>query len=167
MNGIDRFVTDPKHEASIEGWIDCPLAGGRRPVDQGAFNLFVDNDGDPHHKRMDYRLWFTDAQGRPLTLLGSKDVKDDPGFDVWTDTTTLYTKIVEGHKTRDDAAGAKVVASGIVKIQLTDFLKELTTFHVDGPTVADRSAAFARFGRLFLGSLWDVYASHILSYGPL
>jgi hypothetical protein len=32
--------------------------------------------------------------------------------------------------------------------------------------VVERANAVARFGRLFLGSLWDVYASRVLSSGP-
>jgi predicted acylesterase/phospholipase RssA len=166
MNGVNRFITDPKHEALAEGWFECAAFGGRRPISTGTFNLLVD-DGEPHHKAMYYCLWFEDAAGKPLTLLGYKDVKDDPGFDVWSDTTTLYTRVLEGHRTRDEDGGGKVLAAGILKIYLADFLKQLTTFRVDGPTLADRTAAFARFGALFLGKLWDVYAVQILPYGPI
>ena len=31
-----------------------------------------------------------DGVGNPLTMTGFKLVKDDAGFDVWKDTTTLY-----------------------------------------------------------------------------
>jgi hypothetical protein len=165
MDGVDRFVTDPKHEAAAEGYIDCAAFGGKRPVSNGSFNLFVESGGNPHHKKMLYRLWFEDAQGKPLTLLGYKDVKDDPGFDVWSDTTTLYTRILEGHCTFGKEG--KCLAAGVLKLHMTDFLKELTTFRVEGPTIADRSSALARFGQLFLGKLWDVYASHLLVYGPI
>jgi predicted acylesterase/phospholipase RssA len=166
MDGVNRFITDPKHEATAEGWFECAAFGGRRPISKGVFNLFVD-DGNTHHKAMYYCLWFEDAAGKPLTLLGYKDVKDDPGFDVWADTTTLYTRVLEGHRTRDEDGGGKVVAAGILKIYLADFLEQLTTFRVEGPTAADRAAAFARFGELFLGKLWDVYAVHVLPYGPI
>jgi predicted acylesterase/phospholipase RssA len=166
MEGVDHFITDPKHLAAAEGWFECAAFGGRRAISKGTFNLLVD-DGDPHQKTMNYCLWFEDAAGKPLTLLGYKDIKDGPGFDVWTDTTTLYTRILEGHRTRDEEGGSKVVAAGILKIYLADFLKQLTTFRVEGPTLADRSASFARFGELFLGKLWDVYAVHVLPYGPV
>jgi predicted acylesterase/phospholipase RssA len=165
MDGVNRFVTDPRHEAVAEGWIDCAAFGGKRPVSNGMFNLFVEDGDDPRHRKMLYRLWFEDAAGKPLTLLGFKDVKDDPGFDVWSDTTTLYTRIVEGHGTFADQG--KLLASGVLKLHMMDFLKELTTFRVQGPTLADRTSALARFGQLFLGKLWDVYASHVLSYGPI
>src|SRR5579883_71545 len=166
IDDVDHFVADPNHEASAVGWVDCAAFGGRRPVSNGSFNLFVD-DGDPRRKLMYYRLWFEGAQGRPLTLLGYKDVKDDPGLDVWSDTTTLYTRVLEGHRTRDEDGGARVLAAGVLKLYLMDFLKELTTFRVEAPTAADRAAALARFGALFLGKLWDVYASSLLPYSPI
>ncbi len=167
MDGVNRFITDPRHEATASGWIECAAFGGRRPVTEGTFNLFVEAGGNPHHRRMLYRLWFEDGAGKPLTLLGFKDVKDDPGCDVWSDTTTLYTRVLEGHCAEGDgASGGKVLAAGVLKLHLADFLKELTTFRAEGPTVADRSSALVRFGTLFLGSLWDVYASRVLTYGP-
>jgi predicted acylesterase/phospholipase RssA len=165
LKGVNRFVTDPQHEADAEGSIDCEAFGGKRPVVSGKFNLFVD-DGDPRHRVMNYRLWFTDASGKPLTLLGFKDVKNDPGADAWSDTTTLYTRILEGHRSPDEDGGGRVLAGGILRLHFADFLKELTTFRVEGPSVADRAAALARFGRLFLGKLWDVYATQVLSSGP-
>ncbi len=165
-SGVDRFITDSKHEATAEGWVDCAAFGGRRPVSKGTFNLLVD-EGSTHRKAMYYCLWFEDGDGQPRTLLGYKDVKDGPAFDVWTDTTTLYTRILEGHRTRDEDGASKVLGAGVLKIYLTDFLKELTTFRVEGPTLADREASLARFGALFLGSLWDVYAVRVLPYGPV
>jgi hypothetical protein len=59
-----------------------------------------------------------------------------------------------------------VVASGIMVIQFFDFLKQLTTFRTVGPTHSDRASAMARFGRLFMGKLWDVYARDVLTSGP-
>ena len=73
----------------------CEALGGELPVEKGVFNLFVDQ-GDPSLKRMLYRLFFRDGDGRPLTLSGFKVVEDDPGSDLWTDTTTLFTRILRG-----------------------------------------------------------------------
>jgi len=115
-----------------------------------------------------YRLFFTDGQGRPLTLSGFKDIKDDPGFDVWRDTTTLFTKIYEGHIVDiGSELQAKVVGAGIIHIHFFDFLKQLTTFRTEGPSITDRAAAMGRFGRLFFGKLFDVYARELLTSGPV
>jgi predicted acylesterase/phospholipase RssA len=159
VQGVNRFVTRPDHEASAHGWVQGAAVNGRQPVVDGKFNLFVD-DGDPRVRYMRYRLHIGGDQ--VLTLLGEKVVKDDPGWDVWTDTTTLFTRLVRGHVERGDA-DLDVIAAGILRIHIQDFMRQMTTFRTVGPTLADRSAALARFGRVFLGSLWDIYAREILS----
>ncbi|RMF87263.1 MAG: alpha/beta hydrolase, partial [Nitrospinota bacterium] len=111
-------------------------------------------------------LFFRDGAGNPYTLSGYKDIHDDPGWDIWSDTTTLYTRIYQGHVEAEGEVEAALYGSGILRIYLTDFLRQLTTFRVEGPTVHDRIAALHRFGRLFLGKLWDVYGRHFLEYGP-
>lgn len=40
--------------------------------------------------------------GEPLTLVGLKDVGNDPGLDAWRDTTCLFTRILEGHVEADE-----------------------------------------------------------------
>lgn len=165
IEGVNRFVTRPEHEARAEGWLQYDLLGGKLPVEKGVFNLFVHQD-DPNHKEMRYRLFFRDTQGNPYTLSGYKTIFDDPGFDVWTDTTTLFTRIYQGHVEATAESGAEIYGSGILRIYLTDFLKQLTTFRVEAPTIHDRIAALNRFGRFFLSKLWDVYGRHFLEYGP-
>ncbi|HET8682591.1 MAG TPA: GMC family oxidoreductase [Micromonosporaceae bacterium] len=153
VDDVDRFVADPAHEGRAEGYVDCALLGGRLPVLRGWFNLFT-RDTDPSRRRMLYRLHFADGRGNPLTLVGHKDVHDDPGFDVWRDTSTLYLRVLECHLPPEGDAGAGTVASGVITIHLPDFLRQLTTFRAHGPKPAQ---AMQRFGRLFLGELWDVY----------
>jgi predicted acylesterase/phospholipase RssA len=175
VDGVNRFVTRPEHDTDVvKGYIRCDALGGELPVEGGTFNLFIDAQ-DPARKTMLYRLFFHDDQGRALTLSGFKDVKDDPGLDLWHDTTTLYTRILTGHvgAAEEEAAeddpenlGQMVVASGIIVIQYFDFLKQLTTFRTEGPSRSDRASAMARFGRLFMGKLWDVYARDVLTSGP-
>jgi len=175
VDGVNRFVTWPDHDTNdVKGYIKCDALGGKLPVEQGTFNLFIDEQ-DPAQKKMLYRLFFHDDQGRALTLSGFKEVKDDPGRDLWHDTTTLFTRILGGYVDAAEEEAAKgdpeklqqmVVASGIIVIQYFDFLKQLTTFRTEGPTRSDRASAMARFGRLFIGKLWDVYARDVLTSGP-
>jgi cholesterol oxidase len=154
---VDRFISDRARLAEAAGWVQSEQLGGRLPVEHGRFNLFVD-DEDPSRTWMRYRLFLAGPGGRRLTLSGFKDVRDDPGLDLWSDTSTLYTRILEGHIDADEEAEAEVVASGILRIHLTDFARQLTTFRARGPTVGAEAKAFADFGRLFLGRLWDIYA---------
>jgi predicted acylesterase/phospholipase RssA len=175
VHGVNRFVTRPEHDTkNVNGYIKCNSFGGKLPVEQGTFNLFVD-DKDPAVKKMFYRLYFRDDKDTPFTLSGFKYIKDDPGMDLWHDTTTLFTRILKGHVSAEEEAtaandhdqlNALVAASGIIIIHLLDFLKQLTTFRTEGPTLSDSSAALTRFGRLFLGKLWDVYARNVLTSGP-
>jgi predicted patatin/cPLA2 family phospholipase len=164
IDGVDTFVTNPDQAARAEGFVRCDALGGQLPVTEGVFNLFVDQQ-DPTHKRMLYRL-LLDAGGRPLTLSGYKEITDRSGFDVWRDTTTLFTRIFEGHVQAEAEAAAAPLVCGILTIHLPDFLHQLTTFRVEAPTELARASALARFGTFFLGNLWDVYGQRVLSYGP-
>ncbi len=173
---VDRFVSQPQHATNdVKGYIECEALGGRLPVEQGTFNLFVD-DRDPAVKWMLYRLFFRDGEGKARTLSGFKYVKDDPGMDLWHDTTTLFTRVLDGHVSAEEEGALanepeqlrqKVLASGIIIIHFFDFLKQLTTFRTEGPTLSDRASGLARFGRLFMGKLWDVYARNVLTSGPI
>lgn len=153
---LDRLLDTPEHEAETIGYVACDRLGGRRPVERGTFNLFTDT-ADRNRKKMQYRLFFHDADDRPLTLSGYKSVQDDTGPDVWKDTTTLFTNVFAGHIGAAQEAGAELVAAGILRIEILDFLKELTTLRAGGTTFTARVAAIDRFGRYFFGSLWDVY----------
>ena len=165
VDGVERFVIDPRREASAKGYVRCESLGGKLPVEKGVFNLFVDEE-DPSRKRMLYRLFFRDGDGHPLTLSGFKVVEDDHGSDLWTDTTTLFTRVMRVHVEEEDEAGAELLASGIIRIYMLDFLEQLTTFRTEGPTPAERATALSRFGKLFLGDLWNVYARRVLSSSP-
>jgi cholesterol oxidase len=156
MDDVDRFVAEPQHEGRADGYVRCDALGGERPVEGGIFNLFVEAK-EPKRKLMLYRLFFQDGEGNPYTMSGFKDVKDDPGFnpmEIWKDTSTLYTKILRGRVGADEEANAETVAAGIIIILKADFAKQMTTFKAEGPRPVE---AMAKFGRLFMGSLWEVY----------
>ncbi|MEJ3744440.1 GMC oxidoreductase [Actinomycetes bacterium KLBMP 9797] len=154
VEDVDRFVADAAHEAGATGYVESALLGGRRPVRAAWFNLFV-ADPTANRRWMRYRLHFDGADGQPLTLLGVKDVHDDPGVDLWRDTTTLSVRVLAGHlPPGDDGTTAPVVASGVITIHAPDFLRQLTTFRATGPRPAH---TLSEFGRFFLGELWDVY----------
>jgi hypothetical protein len=148
VDDIERFRSDPRRSAGAHGYVVCDALGGKLPIERGAFNLFVDTE--PGVKRMLYRLFFRDGTGHPLTLTGYKLVKDDAGFDVWKDTTTLFTRVLRGHVGEVEEAGAELVASGVLRIRVRDFARQLTTFR-------GSVAALAKFGVIFLGQLAEAY----------
>jgi cholesterol oxidase len=157
---VQRFLKEPQHEAGAAGYVRCAALGGDRPVECGTFNLFVDQGG-PTSKRMRYRLFFGNDRGEPITLTGHKVIEDQPQLDVWRETTTLFTRLLRGHVGADGEASAEVLAAGILHIHYLDFLKQLTTFRVEGPALPERAAALAEFGQFFLGSLWAVHGQRL------
>jgi cholesterol oxidase len=161
------FIADPDHTAHAVGYVESDALGGRLPVERGIFNLFVsvgEEEGAPV-RHMLYRLWFRDANGRPLTLSGFKDIRH-PGThvstagDVWRETTTLYTRILDGHVEAAGDAEAPLVGAGIIHILPFDFARQCTTFRVRGPGAAGRLEAFGAFADLFMGQLWEVFRYH-------
>jgi cholesterol oxidase len=157
IDDVERFVEDEQHAAAITGHVQCDALGGRLEVRQGWFNLFVDAGDRGERKLMKYRLFLEDGEGHPITLRGFKEVENDPGFDVWPDTSTLFTHIYAGHVQPEDDDGSEVVAGGILHIHPADFAVQCTTFRVHP---AHRVDAIGRFGTLFAGDLWEVYGPH-------
>lgn len=155
---VDAFVANPEHRAVARGYVGCEPLGGRLAVQQGLFDLFVDEG--PAVRHMLYRLYFADGTGRPLTLAGFKDVRPGPLTAVWPETSTLYTRILNGHvPVADGGSGTTdgIVGSGILHIRPSDFAWQLTTFRVHGPTWSGRFRALDAFGQLFMTELWQIF----------
>jgi hypothetical protein len=151
-----RFSEDPTRHAGAVGYLQCDALGGRLPVERGDFNLFVDSA--PGVKRMLYRLWFRDGVGHPLTLTGYKLVENDAGFDLWKDTTTLFTKVLRGHVEEGGDDDAELVASGVLRIRVQDFAKQLTTFRAGGGGgLGAKLGGLLQFGVIFVRQLAEVY----------
>jgi hypothetical protein len=155
VDDIARFESDPQREADARGYVVSDTLGGRLEVERGVFNLFVDTE--PGVKRMLYRLWFRDGVGHPLTLSGYKLIRNDAGFDVWRDTTTLFTRVLRGHVEAGQEADAELVASGVLRIRARDFARQLTTFRAGGPGAGAQLGALARFGKIFVEQLAEAY----------
>jgi cholesterol oxidase len=155
VEDMDSFAHDPLRPATAVGYVHCDALGGRLPVEQGWFNLFV--DVAPGVKHMLYRLWFRDGVGHPLTMTGFKLVKDDAGFDVWKDTTTLFTRVLQGHMAEGADDGAEELAAGVLRIRMRDFAKQLTTFRAGGPGLGAQLGALLRFGVIFVRQLAEAY----------
>jgi predicted acylesterase/phospholipase RssA len=156
---VDAFVTSPSHQARADGYIESALFGGRCPVANGVVNLLIDAGAAPK-KQMVYRLFFSSSDGHAYTLAGFKDIEGPSLTAAWTETTTLYTQILEGHIAAADPA--TVVASGVIVIRPEDFfLHQLFSFRTNGPTLAARLSGLNRFGAMFLGKIWDVYGNQV------
>ncbi|CAM3382250.1 patatin-like phospholipase family protein [Corallococcus soli] len=150
IDDMDAFVRDPSHAARLVAHVQYPPLGEDLPVREGSFNLFRSTD-DPGTKIMSYGLRFQ-AHGRDYFLDGTKTLHDDPGPDLWRDTTRLYCHLHEGTDAR-----APVVGAGILVLGMRELLQLVTSMRSSRPG-ADGVKAVSQFGRLFLGALWDLYA---------
>ena len=146
---LDRFLQDPKHKATLSGTVNYEPLGGVLRITRGSFNLFTEEGGV---KKMKYEIYFSDSNRAPYVLTGQKLVVNDPGADLWTDTTTLFSELRKGR-----TANAPVVAVGVIRVHLLDFLRQLTTIRILGGTPKENAQGAARFGRFFFGDLWDTY----------
>jgi hypothetical protein len=150
---VDAVLRETGTAAQVRGHASSPLLGGRCELDAASTFRLLTPQAEPRSSRMLYRLFTRDAGGAPVTISGFKVVHDDPGWDVWADTTALHTRLLRGHLDRaaEDRAGAEeVLAAGIVEISLPTFLALVAGMQ---GSVADRAA----FGRAFLGALWTIY----------
>ena len=151
---LNRMLEDENHRARMVGNVVAPaLSATPLTVTEGEFNLFVSDPDRENARRMRYRMKLTSEEGRAYYFDGSKEIHDDPGFDVWKDTTTLFITVHDG-----DGLDSPVVGKGILKIEIDDFRRQMTTLQVTNADGLRQSLqAKARFGRFFAGVLWETY----------
>jgi hypothetical protein len=83
-------------------------------------------------------------------------VRDDPGFDLWRDTTTLFTRLHDGSDTT-----APILASGVLTLGMAELLRLVASMEVtNARSLGEKAVTLARFGRFFMGELWDSYRHH-------
>jgi cholesterol oxidase len=151
---LDSMLKEREHSARILGTVSAP-ALSKKPltVTEGEFNLFVADAAERGAKRMRYRMKLTSEEGETFYFDGFKRIHDDPGLDMWADTTTLFVTVHRGESEAGPVAGR-----GILRIQPQDFLRQMTTMRVtDAVTPKQRLAATGRYGAFFTGTLEDVY----------
>jgi predicted acylesterase/phospholipase RssA len=151
IRDLDRFVADPGHLGELAGHVTFPPLGESLPSKKGVFNLFSPA-GQPETKWMIYELGF-EHDGQSYYLAGKKEVRDDPGLDLWKDTTTLSARLHQG----DDASGP-VVGAGVLHLGPKELLSLVASITAQNAGhAANQAALVLKFGRFFLGNLWDSY----------
>jgi len=151
IEDLDVFLADPHHAGGLAGTVDFQPLGFGLAGTQGTFKLFSPAD-QPDTRLMVYELGFA-VDGRPHYLAGRKIVHDDPGFDLWSDTTTLYTTLHDGAGTT-----GRVLGAGILRLGVRELMALLSTLK---PIGGGDLTTVARFGRMFFGELWGLYAPHV------
>jgi len=153
-NDLNNFLTHEAHIARMLGTVDAPaLSSEPCMVSDGEFQLLTENKNNVATRNMLYRMKINTIEDRQYYFEGYKEIAQDKGLDVWADTTTLYISLHDGKD-----ASAPVVGKGILHIEASDFLRQMTTLQVTGTdNKQQRLEAVAKFGKYFAGELFDVY----------
>ncbi len=149
---VEKMVSEPGHRASILGTVIAPsLSPEPLTASDGLFQLFVKDEKDPNTRYMKYKMTLHSAEGKEFFFDGYKVVRDDKGFDMWEDTTTLYITVFEEDK-------KTVVGKGILKIAPADFMKQITTVQaVNAKGLKDKAKAVATFSAFFSKEVLEIY----------
>lgn len=152
IRDLEGFMENPDHGGTMNGHLVFEDFDNYLPAKTGVFNLFVEDDKDTEVKWMIYELSFSYSD-REYYLAGKKEVKNDPGFDLWNDTTTLKVRLFEGSDDTGDIVGA-----GILRLEVKELIKLIKSMHaIDASGAAEEINLLANFGTFFLGELWDTY----------
>jgi cholesterol oxidase len=155
IDDIDAFIADPNHVGRLDVVMDWPSFGTGLPAPGGIFNLFSPT-GDPALKLMVYE-WGVNHEGQDYYFAGQKNVQVHPVLEVWNDTTTLHTQLHQGK----DKTGP-VVGAGIISLSFEELLKMGGRFKpIHSPSAEAGLAAVSKFGKFFMGELWDTYVKRV------
>ncbi len=151
---LEVLLNDPNHPAKMVGTVTAPaISLEPMTVSNGQFNLFVEDKEQSNTRQMRYQMHMTTEAGQTYYFEGFKQIHDDPGFDMWSDTTTLYITVYAG-----DSSQSPVLGKGILKIHPADFIKQMTTLKVTNAQNSwQKMQALDRFSRFFAGTLSDIY----------
>lgn len=151
---LEHLLADPNHPARMVGTVTAPaLAADPLTVRNGEFNLFIPDPNHPSTRQMQYRMQMITEAGQTFYFEGFKYIHDDPGFDLWVDTTTLDFTVHQGER-----ADSPIVGKGVLKIHSADFMRQMMTIKVNhAKNTAQHVDAIARFGRFFAGALYETY----------
>jgi cholesterol oxidase len=150
---LQRLVASPEHSARIIGTVHYPgLSTSPLSVVEGTLSLLVQPAPPAPTRLMVYRMLLRAAEGGNFWFEGQKTIKDDPGADLWQDTTTLYFDIYRGQSAEGTPLGR-----GVLHITPGAFIRQLQTLRAADAHGQQSLAGLLEFGRFFAGELWDVY----------
>jgi cholesterol oxidase len=154
VDDLAAMLRDPAHPGQLVGTVRAPgLSAHPLTASQGEFNLFVADPARPHATRMRYAMQLHAREGQTYFLAGYKEIEDNPGLDMWLDTTSLFITVFDG-----SSDAAPVVGKGLLRIHPQDFMTQLTTIKVNNAADGrERLAALSSFSRFFGQSLFTSY----------
>ncbi len=150
---VDTFLSDADHESGMVGTMVAPkLSSQPLTASNGVFNLFITDPSDTSKKKMLYEAVLDSREGKSYFFKGYKEIKNDAGIDVWLDTTTLFITVYEG-----STDSGNILGKGKLKIEIVDFIKQLTTMRSINVQKGSGLKAITSFGKYFAGNVWDTF----------
>ncbi|MFT7623160.1 MAG: choline dehydrogenase-like flavoprotein [Myxococcota bacterium] len=159
---FNRFLASNDHILRVEG-LGVLRGRGLNAGNQfkvtvaGTIGLLVKGaDQAAHTLLMTYNLTLSGEAG-DWTLSGRKTLRDDPGFDAWTDTTTIFFDLV--HQEDEQAY------TGCLRVHIGDFIRtQLPSLKVTGLSAGQDAYAgwtLAQFARFFFANISRVYSRRL------
>jgi len=154
VDDLNGMLADSEHPMEVTGVVMAPaLSAHPLTVTHGVLHVLVPDPERPTYEQLRYKLHLLSREGERFFLEGFKRLTDDPGIDFWEDTTTLFVTVWRG-----EGLEASEAYKGMLKISVEDFARQCSTFRVThAPSVKDQLEAVGRFGRFFLGGLFELY----------
>ena len=153
-DNVEKMLNDEQHEAKMVGTVLSKILSPEPlMVTEGIFNLFVKDKENDKVSKMKYSMKITSEEGEQYYFEGFKVIHDDPGFDLWEDTTTLFTTLHNGNNNT-----CPIVAKGILKIRPDDLKKQMKTFVVNNASKLESVKWKLKFGEFFSVNIFDTYS---------
>jgi cholesterol oxidase len=150
IDDIDAFLADPLHEIRVSGTAELPSHfGAPAMVVKGSFARILTRSAERVNTRtMFYSLNVVTEDGRQFLIEGEKWVHDHfQPLRLWWETTRLFVRVSE-------VATGREVASGIARIGIVDFVKQMLTQRaVRASGMLERLGVRMRFNAFFMGQM--------------
>lgn len=178
---LDGFLGSPDHPLTVSGTASIGDEPDDCPVD-GVLKLMA--PGGPKTRYLEYDLTLRGRRVR--RLFGRKPVRDDPGFDLIRDLTTVYCALADFDAAPTDPGpddpppGPPIgpvwpARLGVLRVHLADFAHtQLPSIRIIGGPYADapedsderllvETWYTARFGRFFFGETLRIYGERLFA----
>jgi hypothetical protein len=149
---LPAFIKDPNHKGQWRAAGSIPVLGGD-VIDMGNSDFGLFRRAIRAGKGVRELVYDTTISvgGERYTMHGRKYVEPSPPWRLWPATTTLYVQLLP-------PSGGEPVASGILRLTLWAFLRQLFSMQVTGDfSVFDRWLHRLSFYRFFVSSLINTY----------
>jgi hypothetical protein len=142
---VADLLENSEHMAHLTGTFMCNALGGTFSITNGRFKLFVKSDSEPEARNMVYDFDMESTGGRKLHFHGFKVLNSAVflrPWRLWGQTTTLYVVV-------NDTLTGTVVGRGTLYVHLRDFLRQIQTIEIQGPSWWQKVKVAAGFGAFF------------------